>query len=296
MCIRDSLQGTFSSIIQKNYQQLIDTRTLHEWKGILAYGVTYSEDGGRKLAQELGTDLLQKRNDPDSAIICFIVANAFSAATELWCRKMKQELLNVHHKDHFKIFREYFEKAYVLRLITHSYEPNAFWDTLVLKYSWALCHNREKDLALKYVELGNPNSVEVQRLRERIISSNPKEYSRSHKVGTYPYPMIEVKVQVPNKAKSYGIVPQKEEKKVTPLFETPLSPVEPSAHNFRGPVAPRPIMPVDPNRNIRQAIRTTAPPIVARPTPPPPPNFGKNIFRPVVRNTFEPHQPWSALH
>lgn len=114
---------------------MVDSKKLHEWKEILAYCVTYSNDGGKQLAMELGNELLQKRNDVDSAIICFIVANAFAPTLDLWMRKLRAELTKVHYyKDRAKLIHKTFEKAFVLRGITHCFEPNTAFDELILYF------------------------------------------------------------------------------------------------------------------------------------------------------------------
>lgn len=56
---------------------MIETKTLHEWREILAYFIIYSEDGGKALAGELAEELEKKKNDQDSALLCYIVANDF---------------------------------------------------------------------------------------------------------------------------------------------------------------------------------------------------------------------------
>ena len=128
------LQTTFSHIISRNLSQLVDSKRLHEWKEILAYCVTYSNDGGKQLAMELGNELLQKRNDMDSAIICFIVANAFAPALDLWMRKLRHDLekVNQQYKERAKLVHKTLEKVFVLRMITRSFEPNGAFDELIM--------------------------------------------------------------------------------------------------------------------------------------------------------------------
>ena len=127
------LQTTFSHIISRNLANLVDSKKLHEWREILAYCVTYSNDGGKQLAMELGNELLQKRNDMDSAIICFIVANAFSPALELWMRKLRNEMMKTNHtKERTRLVYKTFEKVFVLRAITRSFEPNKLFDELIM--------------------------------------------------------------------------------------------------------------------------------------------------------------------
>lgn len=127
------LQTTFANIISKNLNKLVDNKQLHEWKEILAYSVIYSDDGGKKLAKELGNELLSKRNDIDNAIICFIVANEFALALNLWMKKLKHELGKAKNtKQKSRLIHKIFEKAFILRSITNSFEPNQLFDELVM--------------------------------------------------------------------------------------------------------------------------------------------------------------------
>lgn len=127
------LQTTFANIISKNLNKLVDNKQLHEWKEILAYCVIYSEDGGRKLAKELGSELLSKRNDIDNAIICFIVANEFAMALNLWMRKLKHELGRAKNtKEKSRLIHKIFEKAYILKTITKSFDSNQLFDELIM--------------------------------------------------------------------------------------------------------------------------------------------------------------------
>ena len=94
------LNSTLRHVLSKNLPNLIDGKTLHEWREILTYCVTYSNDGGKQLALELGRELLQKRNDLDKALICFMVANDFGAVLDLWNKKLQLALTRTHYKEH----------------------------------------------------------------------------------------------------------------------------------------------------------------------------------------------------
>lgn len=111
---------------------MVEAKNLHEWKEILAYCVTYSADGGRQLAMELGNELLTKRNDTDSALICFIVAYAFEETVKLWNIKLKSEMKKAHYKEHPNLIRRTLEKVLAFKRITKSNEGSAIFDTLIL--------------------------------------------------------------------------------------------------------------------------------------------------------------------
>jgi len=174
-----------------------------------------------------------------------------------------------------------------------------------------LTNNSAKDLALKYLDLANSNNVEVLRVKERIIGSNPKQFAKNHKMHSFPYPTIEVKVMMPMKTMGMHQI-QKEEKKANePLYKSKLSPVftgKPVPDN-KVPVAklPHPVIPTAPtnlrppgkgmfmpNPNIPEpaappkisdVTRIAPPPVVApvRPVPQPPMIGGRQIVAPVFR-------------
>ena len=127
------LQTTFANIISRNLEKLVDSKQLHEWKEILAYCVTYSKDGGKQLAKELGNELLTKSNDVDNAIICFIVANEFDLALKLWMRKLNLSLSKAKNsKEKGIMIHKVFEKAFILRSITQSFGPSQVFDELIM--------------------------------------------------------------------------------------------------------------------------------------------------------------------
>ena len=126
------LQSTLLHLLARNLSSLIEPKSLHEWKEILAYCVTYSNDGGKQLALELGRELLQKRNEVDKALVCFIVANDFGSALELWNHKLQSALSRTHHKEHSMILQRSFEKALIFKTITRSEQPHRLFDALVL--------------------------------------------------------------------------------------------------------------------------------------------------------------------
>ena len=55
------------------------------------------------------------------------------------------------------------------------------------------------------------------------MGSNPRLYAKSHKIHSFPYPTIEVKVLMPLRGGT-GQPAAREEKKITPLYKTALSP------------------------------------------------------------------------
>ncbi len=222
------LQSTFTHVISRNLASLIDGKTLHEWKETLAYCVTYSNDGGKQLAMELGNELLHKCNDADSAIICYIVANAFGPALELWSKKLVAVYAQARHRERLMLLHRTFEKVLVLRMITKSFDPSPLFDSLLIQYSLALSNNSAKELALKYLELGNPNSADVLRVKDRIIGSNPRLFKSHNRPHALPYPVIEVRVLMPAKGTSATAAHHaKEEKRNTPLYKSALSPAQP---------------------------------------------------------------------
>jgi hypothetical protein len=125
------LQTTLRNLISKTLSNLIDNKNMQEWKEILAYCVTYSEDGGKKLANELGDALLQK-NQVDSAIICYIVANNFEATLELWDKKLRKELSQADYKIRSIIMHKTLEKVYALKDISHYSSHNSTMDRLIM--------------------------------------------------------------------------------------------------------------------------------------------------------------------
>ena len=126
------MQTTFKNVVSANLSKLIDAKSLHEWKEILAYCITYSSDGGKQLAGELGNELLQKRNDLEGALICFLVANSFNSAIALWERKLKNAIHQANRRDRPIIFQRLFEKIIMFKTITRCYDSCDIFDDFIL--------------------------------------------------------------------------------------------------------------------------------------------------------------------
>ena len=125
------LQTTLNNLVHKKFSNLIESKNLREWKETLAYCVTYSEDCGKKLALELGNNLLQM-NQIDSAIICFIVANAFGATLELWDKKLRAALKQAPYKERSMLIHKTFEKVFILKALTRNQDSHIALDTLLM--------------------------------------------------------------------------------------------------------------------------------------------------------------------
>ncbi len=274
------LQTTFSHVISRNLSNLIDSKAFYEWKEVLAYCVTYSTDGGKQLAMNLGNELLQKRNDVDSAIICYIVANAFGSALELWTRKLSHALRQVDRRQRPLLLHRTFEKAFALRMITRSFESSPAFDALVVQYALALSGNGAKDLALKYLELASPNNVDVLRVKDRIIGSNPRLFAGKQR-HPLPYPVIEVRVLILAKPAAAATHPKEPREKNRPLYQSPLSPT---------PQRPAESAPRRPTGPISRGPYVPPPPVA--PTPAERPGmFDPSAFSaPIQPPRFHPHE------
>ena len=60
-----------------------------------------------------------------------------------------------------------------------------------------LANNNVKDIALKYLELASHNKETLERLKDRIVGSDPRAFSKNYGVQKFPFPTIEVKVLMP---------------------------------------------------------------------------------------------------
>lgn len=304
------MQATFKSLITMNLSQLIDAKSLHEWKEILAYCVTYSTDTGKQLANELGRELREKRNDLDAAVVCFIVAGNFDSALELWDRRLRAAVSKSNRRERAMLFQRAFEKILTLKTIAKNYDTNDTFDDFITyggrililvgrRYADLLAANNVKALALKYIELAGHKKEKLWVLKERIVGSNPRAFARNYGLSKPIYPVVDIRVSSASAAISRPSTAASIESSRQPYIPAPAAFVQPRPfattapvpapvphvpHGIAGPFArPVPVLP-RPQQPIPKL--QSSPAAVASPHPIPPPIArpemgGRKIFYPV---------------
>lgn len=124
------MNSIFRHIALKDFGQLTNEMPLSQWREALAYSLSFAEDAGREQALSLGNALL-KDNQPNAALLCFIMAMKFERVLELWLDKMKEELRQVEVNNGM-ILHRVFEKVIVFKTICKSYDTSPLFNQFIL--------------------------------------------------------------------------------------------------------------------------------------------------------------------
>lgn len=80
------------SIVQDDFKELVSSQALNyknsTWKESLAYLLSYLEgDDMKTLVRELADELLNKKKDINSAIICYMISESLDVVVDLWKKR-----------------------------------------------------------------------------------------------------------------------------------------------------------------------------------------------------------------
>lgn len=153
-----------ASIAANDFQKLIQSRNVSEWKETLAMLIVYVDDAEAwtSLCDALGTRLYQSGNI-HAASICFVCSGNVEKAVSVWSSQGTESLERMH---------EIIEKAFVLSCAVPQEAMSPTLCTIVHNYSQVLASQGLAQEALTYLSLlpGSP-SENIQILKDRISNS-----------------------------------------------------------------------------------------------------------------------------
>jgi len=118
---------------------------------------------------ELAEELLTKRKDINSAIVCFLIAEADETVVDLW----KKRVLYLMKKgnDRNEALFHLFEKCILLRAVTK--RPLRDADLVLTDVAEFLAGEDMADLAIKFLDgFGNSAQSNVALIKDRIFNSD----------------------------------------------------------------------------------------------------------------------------
>ena len=125
----------------------------------------------KQLLNELGEELISKRKDINSAIVCYIISQSVELVVDLW-KKRALFFMKKHGTDRTDVLYHLFEKCLLLRTACKNQKPLVDLDLIFVDVADCLINEGYKQLAMKYIELCNPKQANVAFLKERIYSSD----------------------------------------------------------------------------------------------------------------------------
>jgi len=122
------------------------------------------------LSKELGDELLNKRKDINSAIICYLMSQQMEVVIDLW----KKRALFMMKKgiDRNQALFLLFEKCILYKTVCKNLKIIVDFDLIMTDIAEYMASEELTTLALKYLELSNPKQPNVAIIKERIYNSD----------------------------------------------------------------------------------------------------------------------------
>ena len=122
------------------------------------------------MSKELGDELLNKRKDINSAIICYLMSQQMEVVIDLW----KKRALFMMKKgiDRNQALFLLFEKCILYKTVCKNLKIIVDFDLIMTDIAEYMASEELTTLALKYLELSNPKQPNVAIIKERIYNSD----------------------------------------------------------------------------------------------------------------------------
>lgn len=108
----------------------------------------------RTIVHDLAEELLNKKKDINSAIICYLISQSIDTVVDLW--KKRALFLMKKGIDRNEALYLLFEKCILFKTVCKSTKVIPDFDIILSDMGEYLAHEDLRMLALKYLELGNP--------------------------------------------------------------------------------------------------------------------------------------------
>lgn len=134
------------------------------------------------LVHELADELLNKRKDINSAIACYMIAQADDTVVDLWKKRVLYMMKKGHDRN--ESLYQLFEKCILLRAVTkrsHA-KPLLEIDLVISDTAEFLAAEDMKDLALKYLDTyGNPSQSNIALVKDRVFNSDSSKKNQQRR-------------------------------------------------------------------------------------------------------------------
>lgn len=204
------VKNVFSTIINKNFEQLLEQNVLKDWKEYLLYGKTYlSDEEFESFAISMG-DKLSSSNDLYSSIVCYILGGN--------CLKAVESLYNNYQRENSDSFnKSYNLQTLVEQVITIHYclqedTNNKITNKIIIEYSQLLVTNGLFTEACTFLIKVKDQDLNTMILFDRVYGNFEDKLSQLFKKPAFPFNEVNVKAkaaQQPQSKKPKGLVETK---------------------------------------------------------------------------------------
>jgi len=185
----DSFLSTVGNIMMNDFQKLVGSSNLANWKETLAIIATYSGDQYQTLCEQLAERLEKEKFDPRSALICHICARNFPKTVSIWAQggfsaQGSQKLA----------LQDLVEKMTVLQEATKFNQPDPLFNSKVTQYAEILANSGRLTAAMRYLCLLQHDASSAI-LRDRIYNSAPMQMSKMFGARpSFPFETTDVRI------------------------------------------------------------------------------------------------------
>lgn len=196
------VRNIFSSIINKNFEALLDYNVIKEWKEYILYAKTYLNDPKFASFAYSIAEKLSNTEEIYSAIVCFILGQNFSKCLELLYSKYLKETENVSSKAEKNfLLHNLFEEVIALKYILDSPQnTNDFFDTIMTDYSNLLIENNLFAEACRYINKIRNKTQKMVSVYDRIYGHCESTIGKLFPKLQPPYNIITIKPKLPQPA------------------------------------------------------------------------------------------------
>lgn len=183
----DPFLSAVGSIMTNDFEKLVATSNLAQWKETLAILATYSGEHYAPLCLQLAARL--EKFDIRSAVICYICAGDFSKTVTIWSNThvASQGSKNLALQD-------LVEKMAVFQEATKFNQPDALFNQKLTQYAEILANSGRLTAAMRYLCLLR-DDASSSILRERIYNSQPAQMSSMFgRPPAFPFETLDVRV------------------------------------------------------------------------------------------------------
>jgi protein transport protein SEC31 len=186
----DPFLSAMGRIMTNEFDKLVASSNLTNWKETLAILATYSGNQYQHLCLQLATRLEKEAFDIRSAAICYISAGSFSETARIWSQT------NLASKGSKNLaLQDLVEKMAVFQEATKFNEADPLFNAKLTQYAEILANSGRLTAAMRYLCLlrDDPSS---SILRERIYNSAPVQMNQMFggRPPAFPFPTTDIRI------------------------------------------------------------------------------------------------------
>lgn len=174
---KDSFVNTvIKGIVDGKVEDLVLDIAQGNWREALAYTLSFTPKAQiQDLLEKIAEQVLQKKRDVNSAIICYMISRNIEKLSDLW--KVRADAIikkNPNHK--YAIYCNYAEKITFYRMATGITDNTEHCDKVIGELAEYLANEGLFEIAQRYLDLNGCKSEQADRVRERAYYHNERKH------------------------------------------------------------------------------------------------------------------------